>query len=184
MNAWLRRLGQAAAYLAFAAAVGWLSARPAYAPIGPDQALVRLSFGHYGARLGECRRRSTEELSRLPPNMRATLECPRERSPIRVHRELDGRRVYEAVLDPSGLSRDGPAHVYEKFVVPAGEHRLRVFLDEDIRRPQGEYTAVARAELAPGEVLVVDFRPVRGGFVFYHHGKAFDGCNGTDCDRG
>ena len=68
--------------------------------------------------------------------------------------------------------------------VPAGGHRLRVFLDEDIHRPQGEYTAAARAELAPGEVLVIDFRPARGGFVFYHHGKAFDGCNGTDCDRG
>ncbi|MEO7008627.1 MAG: hypothetical protein ABI156_05705, partial [Caldimonas sp.] len=69
--------GQAVLYGLFALFIGVFSHWPSYRNLEPDQALVKVSFVLHGKRVEECRRRTAEELAKLPPNMRAPLLCQR-----------------------------------------------------------------------------------------------------------
>lgn len=158
--------GQAVLYALFAATIGWFSFNPRYQHLAADQALLKLSFSHPGQLREECRRRSAEELARMPPNMRQALDCPRERSPVTVEMSLDGAVVTREVVKPTGLSRDGPSTLYARFAVPAGEHRLAVRIDDSVREPGFNHVREEAVQLAPGRILVVDFDPGRGGILF------------------
>jgi len=155
---------RAGVYAAFGGLLVLFSHRPAYAPLAPGKALLLLSIAHAGARLEPCRVRSESELAALPPNMRAPLDCPRERSPVRVTVALDGRLLLDETLPPTGVARDGAASLYRRIAVPAGRHSLRVTLDDDLRRP-GEEVRAQPVDLAAGQVLTIDYRPRRGGIV-------------------
>lgn len=155
---------QAVLYGAFAATLGWFSTSPAFEPLPPGHALIRVSLNHAGQRKEACRTRTPEELARLAPNMRAAEDCPRERAPVLVKVELDGRSVADIVAIPSGLSRDGASVAYRRIPVPAGTHRIRVALADDAA---GTFDRVREEEmrLDPGRVLVIDFEPGKGGIV-------------------
>jgi hypothetical protein len=71
-------LGQGAVYLLLGLGIGYFSDRPAHTHSPPDMALIKLSFAH-GAQKEDCRRRTAEELAKLPPNMRRPMVCSRER---------------------------------------------------------------------------------------------------------
>lgn len=161
-----RIAGQVPLYLAFVAGIGYLSTNPGYSPIPPDAAMLVLSFTHVGQRVGECRRLSPEELAKLPPNMRRPLDCPRGRVPVLVELELDGKLFARHTLQASGLSHDRASSIYEKYVVPAGRHRLVARL-RDSARPEGfDYERVADVTLEPHKSLVLDFNTEDGGFFF------------------
>ncbi len=174
-SAVLRGLGQIAAYAAFAAVVVYFSAAPAYRYIAPDQAVVKLTLAHYGERLQPCRRRSAEEIAELPPNMRRLEECPRERSPITVELQVDGRVVHHEVAPPTGLWGDGMAYVYRRFTVPAGDHRLTARLRDSVHVEGYNHERSETLRLTPGEALIVEF-DARRGFIFQPGG----GRPGTD----
>jgi hypothetical protein len=157
--------GQVLLYALFALAVGVFSRWPTYHPIAPGQALIKLSFTRVGKPVGDCRRPSAEELAKLPPNMRAPEVCPRERSPITVQVDVDGRRALERVAAPTGLSKDGAAAVYERLLVPAGERRIAVRLSDDVRARATPYVREAQVQLAAGQVLVIDFDAEKGGIT-------------------
>ncbi len=93
-----------------------------------------------------------------------SYDCPRERAPVLVKVELDGKSVADIVAIPSGLSRDGASVAYRRIPVPAGTHRIRVALADDVA---GTFDRVREEEmrLEPGRVLVVDFEPGKGGIV-------------------
>jgi hypothetical protein len=97
--------------------------------------------------------------------MRAALDCPRERAPMLVELELDGRVVLRREVAPSGLRRDGNAVVYQRIALPAGSHRIVARLRD---RAGGEFNYVRdeTLELVRGRVLVIDFNAARGGFAF------------------
>ena len=157
--------GQALLYALFALVIGVFSHWPPYRHLQPDQALIKVSFTHSGKPLGECRRLSAEELARLPPNMRAPVSCPRERSPVTIELDLDGRTVLSRTAPPSGLARDGASALYQRLVVPAGERHLAVRLADDARAGGFAHRREARVTLAPGQVLVVDFNAAAGGIT-------------------
>jgi hypothetical protein len=157
--------GQVLLYGLFALAVGVFSRWPTYHPIEPDQALIKLSFTRVGKPVGDCRKPSAEEQAKLPPTMRAPEICPRERSPITVHVDVDGVRALERVAAPTGLSKDGAAAVYERLVVPAGERRIAVHLSDDVRTRDKPYLREANVTLVPGQVLVIDFDAEKGGIT-------------------
>lgn len=157
--------GQALLYGAFALAIGVFSRWPAYHPIEPGQALIKLSFTRVGKPVGDCRKPSAEEQAKLPPNMRAPEICPRERSPITVQVDIDGRRALERVAAPTGLAKDGAAAVYERLTVPAGERLIAVRLSDDVRARATPYLREARVQLAPRQVLVIDFDAEKGGIT-------------------
>jgi hypothetical protein len=166
MNTTTRFLGQAMLYGAFALAIGYFSTAPAYTHLAPGQALLKLSFSHGAQRVGECRERSDEELAKLPPNMRVRQDCPRERAPVIVELEMDGVRLYRESLPPAGLSRDGSASVYHRFVVPAGTHRLSARL-ADNAKGEFNYRGEETLTLAPAHIVVVEFH-APAGFQFLH----------------
>lgn len=158
-------LGQLALYGLFALTIGIFTQWPTYHPIGEDQAVIKVSVARLGEPVGECRRLTDEELAKLPPNMRDPIDCPRERSPLTIEVDLNGSRVLQRVAEPAGLSRDGAAAIYERLVVPAGEQRINVRFNNDIRPGAPTYEHQATVALAPGQVLVIDFDPDKNGIV-------------------
>ncbi|MDH3513850.1 MAG: hypothetical protein OEM83_03155 [Gammaproteobacteria bacterium] len=158
--------GQALFYGLFVAFIGYFSVSPAYVHFPPGQALIKVSFSHAGQPLEECRVRTAEELEKLPPNMRVPMLCGRERSPVMFELELNGKPLYRAELTPAGLSRDGVSTVYQRFPVPAGQHRLRARLKDSVRVPDFNYSKDADVTVVPGQVFVVDFNARTGGFLF------------------
>ena len=165
MKIFLRYLAQALLYVPFMAIIGYFSTSPAYHHLAPGEALIRLSISHAAQRKAECRERTPEELARLSPNMRAPLDCPRERSPVTVELELDGQLVVRVVAPPSGFTRDGASTLYRRLPVAAGTHRIVARLRD---RAGGEFNYVRETELelGPGRVLVIDFHAATGGFEF------------------
>lgn len=158
--------GQLALYVLFALAIGVFSRWPTYRHLGATDALVKLSFTHAGKPVGDCKPLAPEQLAKLPPNMRAPLQCPRERSPVLVQVDIDGERVLEREAPPSGLSKDGASALYQRLVVPAGKRRIAVRLSDDVRARDAAYRREASVRLAPGQVLVIDFDAERGGITF------------------
>lgn len=156
--------GQAILYGAFAAFIGYFATSPKYQQIPPDVALIKLSISHLGDR--ECRKRTPEELAKLPPNMRAPMDCPRERSDIRLEMDLDGQPVLQTVMRPTGLYKDGVSTVYRRFEVKAGVHQVAVRMNDNLVKPGFNFVKDAQVTLAPAQVMVIDFNPDKGGLFF------------------
>jgi hypothetical protein len=165
MNPVLRYGAQLVLYAAFGAALGYFSSYPVFEVLPPGEALVRLSFSHGAQPIGPCRERTPEELAKLAPNMRVKIVCPRERSPVKVEVEMNGKPLYAITAQPAGLRHDGVATVYRRLPVVAGKHAFRARLADG---PDGKFTyeATETVDLAPGKVLVIDFNAGKGGFLF------------------
>lgn len=155
---------QAVNYGVFMLLVWYFSAAPAYTHLQPDQAVITMAFAHAGARLGECRELSPEELAKLPPNMRAPMECPRERSPVTVELRLDGERIIEQSFQPPGLYNDLGVDVYLSAKVPAGRHRLTVGMNDDVNVQGFTHVHEQTVNLEPAQLLVVNFDSDTGRF--------------------
>ena len=161
----LRYALQALAYGAFAAALGYFSTAPAYRLRGDSEAVVKLSFSHSAQLVRPCRERSEGELAKLAPNMRAKMDCPRERAVVAVELDMDGEPLYRIKATPAGLRQDGATTVYRRLEIPAGPHQFRARLADGA---DGAFKFVREAslDLAPGQVLIVDFAADGSGFIF------------------
>jgi hypothetical protein len=158
-------VGQIVLYGAFAAFIGYFATAPTYKQIPDDVALIKLSMSHLGGR--ECRTRTPEELAKMPPNMRAPLDCPRGRSDIKLALELDGKPMFDTVMHPTGLSKDGISTVYKRFEVKAGTYQLAVKMNDNlVLNPGFNFVKEAKVTLKPAQILVIDFNPDRGGLFF------------------
>jgi hypothetical protein len=155
---------QAVCYAAFIAVVGYFATSPPYVHLPEGQALVKLTFQHAGQRKEVCRERSAEELAKLAPNMRAATVCPRERAPVAVEIEMDGKPLFSVVAPPTGLSRDGASTVYRRAAVPAGEHRFVARMKDSVG---GDFAFVGNRslDLKSGRILVIDF-DAKDGWIF------------------
>ncbi len=161
-SAWAARV---LAYGAFAASIGVFSQWPTYSHLAPDRALIKLSLVHHGQRLHECRPLSPEELAKLPPTMRMPTDCPRERAPLTVEVEIDGARVLRKTAEPTGLSRDGAASIYERLEIGAGTHEIAVRFTDSPREHGFDYERIETVALSPAQILVIDFDAERGGIL-------------------
>ena len=161
----MRTALQAAFYVPLMLLIGYFSSAPVFVHLPADQALLRLSIAHAGERKLACRERSKEELEKLPPNMRAAQDCPRERSPLLVELEIDGRLAYRSEAVPAGAQRDGLGTLYHRLPIAAGSHRVIVRMRD---RAQGEFNYVREEtlNLAGGDSLLIDFNATRGGLEF------------------
>jgi hypothetical protein len=162
----LPMLGQALAYTAFAALVGYFASMPAYVAHNPGLAQIKVSFSHGGAPATECRRLTQEELMKIAPNMRRPLDCPRARVPVTVEIDLDGQPLMRETAPPSGLWSDGPSTVYARYAVASGRHTLAARL-RDSRRGEGfDHVREGVIDLQARENRVIEFRADKGGFLF------------------
>ena len=161
----LRYAGQLVFYVAVMAVIGYLSSRPVYTRVPAEAAQIKLAFSHGANRREPCRRLTPAEIAKLPPNERKPMDCSRERLPIHLQLEIDGELVLDRELHPTGLSKDGPARIYEAFTVPAGSHDLILRLKDSDRAQGFDYVEERSVELLPRDNLAVDFRPDSGGFT-------------------
>lgn len=157
MNKFAVWIGQGLLYAALAVVIAVFSRWPVYQNLAADRALIKISISHQGQLVGDCVELNPDELARLPPNMRAPKSCPRERSPLTIEVDVDGELVHQQVANPSGLSGDGAAVVYRRLEVPAGKHRIEIRMKDDARSKGFDYTRNEEVDLAPAEILVVDF---------------------------
>ncbi len=162
----LRYAGQVIFFVAVAAVTGYLASWPIYHQVPEDKAQIKLSFAHGGARKVDCRRLTASEIAALPPRERRPNTCSRERIPIRVQLSLNGEILYDEELSPTGLSGDGPARTYRKFLVTAGDHVI-VARMRDSKRTEGfDYEATHEVSLEKWQNLAIDFKADTGGFQF------------------
>ena len=157
-------VGQVILYGAFAAFIGYFATSPKYRQIPDDVALVKLSISHLGGR--ECRKRTPEELQKLPPNMRAPMDCPRERSDINLEVDIDGQPAFRAVMHPTGVYKDGVSTVYKRFELKAGTHQVAVRMNDNLVKPGFNFIKEEQVMHKPGQVMVIDFNPDKGGLFF------------------
>jgi hypothetical protein len=160
-----RTLMQAASYVPLMVLIGYFSSAPVFVHLPADQALLRLSIAHAAELRHACRERSPEELAKLPPNMRAAQDCPRERSPLLVELEIDGRLAYRREALPAGAQRDGLATLYHRLPIDAGAHRIVARMRD---RPEGDFNHVHEEtlNLAGGDSVLIDFNAARGRLEF------------------
>ena len=157
--------GQLLLYGLFAAFIGIFSQWPPYQNLADDQALIKVSFTHSGKPVSDCRPLSPAELAKLPPNMRAPVKCPRERSPVTIEVDLDGTPMLHQVIKPAGLSRDGASAVYRRLEVKAGPQLIAVRLKDDVRSEGFDYQREQAVTLKPAQILVIDFDASKGGIT-------------------
>ncbi len=162
----LQYAGQLVVYAAFGLLIGYLASSPTYNHFPADKAMVKMSFAHGAKRIGECIRRTREELAKLPPNARVPVECPRERHVALIELETDGNLIFRRELPPSGLFKDGAARVYEKFTLEPGRHRLTARLRDSGRTEGFDYETTVDVDLRPTQNLSIDFHADSGDFLF------------------
>jgi len=162
----LSYIGQGFVYAAVAAFTAYFASSPDYRQVPEGMAQIKMALNHGGARAEECHRLTAEELSKLPSTERRPSDCSRERLPVVVRLALDGNTIYDATLEPTGLSRDGQARAYEKFWVAAGRHEITAEL-RDSKRQQGyDYQKTAQVDLKPWQNFSIEFQAEQGGFLF------------------
>lgn len=157
--------GQAAVYAAAAGMVGYLASSPAYQQVPEGLAQIKISFRHGGVCLADCKKLTPAEIAKLPANERRANTCNRERVPVALEIRIDGATAYEALLQPTGFSRDGPSETYKKILVPAGPHHIEARLRDSKRSEGFDYVTVRDVELEPFQNLAIDFKADRGGFL-------------------
>ena len=163
----LQYIGQGLFYALFFGVIVYFSTWPTYTYLQHDETLIKLSFGHAGQLKEPCRERTPEEIAQLPMYQRkATTICPsRERADVVVELELDGKQLYHVVMPPNGFARSGTSNIYRRISVKAGVHTLKARLKDHIG---DEYNFVhdETVDLAPGRIMVIDFKAATGGFIF------------------
>ena len=161
----VRYIGQAAVYGLLALAIGHFSNRPMVAYFPTDKAQIKISFSHGAKRTEDCRRLSPEEIAKLPPRERRPHTCGRERLPMRIQLLVDDMTIYDEIIQPTGLSRDGPARVYRKFAVAAGRHEITARLRDSNRTEGFDYERRATIEVSPLQNLAIGFSSDQGTFT-------------------
>ena len=170
----LQYIGQGLFYAVFVAVIGYFSTSPTYTHLPPDETLIKLSFRHAGQLKGECRDFTPEELAKLPAYKRkGTKECPRERADVVVELEMDGKQLYHEVLRPTGWAHSSTSNIYRRIPVKAGVHNLKARL-RDHDGNDFNFTHEETVTLAPGRILVIDFKDADGGFIFKNKIKPGD----------
>lgn len=155
--------------LALVLGVAMLSARPVWQSLPEDTGVLRLSLTHSGAR--NCRDRTSEELAKLPPNMRDRQLCDRRRAPIWVEMDIDGRTALAVKAAPSGLAGSGPSRIYERMELPAGTYRVDLRLADDLSVAGFAYQASFDIVLEPARSIAIDFDAASGGFFLHGWGE-------------
>jgi len=162
----LQYISQGLFYALFMGVIGYFSTYPVYTYLQPDETVIKLSFAHAAQHKGACRERTPEEIAKLPPMQRkVTTVCPRERADVVVELEMDGKQLYHVVMPPNGLARSGTSNIYRRIPVKAGVHTLKARLRDHVG-DDFNYAHEETVDLAPGRIMVIDFKSATGGFIF------------------
>jgi hypothetical protein len=106
-------------------------------------AIVRLAWRARGERVNECRRRTPDELAKLPPHMRQEEVCEGRVLPYRLAVTLDGAAVVNQLIHGAGAMEDRPLYVFQDLVVSPGSHRVAVSFTREGAAPAEPAGALA-----------------------------------------
>ena len=162
----MNRIVQLLLYVAFAVFVGYFSIAPRYQYADASVATVKLSLSHAADRIEECVRLTPDEINARARRGESLNDCERERLPLTVEIEIDGETVLHVNAAPSGLWSDGPASVYERFDIAAGEHTITARLRDSARDSGWDYQHTETVVLHPARYFTIRFRAETGGFAF------------------
>ena len=162
----LRILLQVALFATFASFVYYFSSTPRYEYARPDLATVKLSLSHGAELVVPCVQFTVDEIAAMPMDDRRPAQCERERLPVTVELEVDGEVIMHIEAAPLGLSKDGPASVYERFDLTPGIHRITARLRDTDRADGWDYTHTDDVTLEAGRYFTVTFKAETGGFVY------------------
>lgn len=157
-----RYLLQVCNYSIFVFLIGYFSDSPSVEIRTENESFITIAFAHAGALLEPCRTLTSEELSELAQNMRATEDCPRARSPVKIQATLEQNLIYEARLNPPGLFDDGVVDVFYSGRVPAGQHELKIEMDDSVREIGINYSLHQEVSIDPGKILLITFEKDKG----------------------
>jgi hypothetical protein len=166
MTKFLRISLQVALFASFALFVHHFSSAPRYEYERPELATVKLSLSHGAELVVPCVQFTIEEIAAMPLDDRRPAQCERERLPLTVELEVDGEVVVHIEAAPLGLSKDGPASVYERFTLQPGSHRITARLRDTDRAEGWDYTHTDDVTLEAGRYFTVTFKAETGGFVY------------------
>ena len=139
-----------------------LAAELPWRQLGAGDGVVRLSIRHVTAPKVACTPLTPKQMAELKPNMRRPVDCPRERWPITVELERDGRLLYRGTHEPSGLWNDGVATVHRAFAVPAGPQSIVVRMRDSGREAGFDHVRSGTIDLRPGQNFVIEFETGAG----------------------
>ena len=166
MHSVLRYAMQFVAYAVIAVLLGYFATLPSYRYGDAGQASVKVALSHAADRVKPCVQLTPEQIAELAANMRRTEVCERERLPLILELDIDGKPVLRLTAQPSGLWNDGPASIYERFEVAPGEHLVAVRLRDTARAQGWDWETSATVDLKAGRYFTVTFKPETGGFNF------------------
>jgi hypothetical protein len=116
--------------------------------------IVRLAWRARGERVQDCRRRTSEELAKLPVHMRQAEVCEGRVLPYRLSVALDDTQVVNRLVHGAGAREDRPLYVYQELAARPGTHHLTVqFTLEGGPRPGSLPAAQSRLVLDTTIVL-------------------------------
>ena len=88
------------------------------------------------------------------------------RPDINLEVDIDGQPAFRTVMHPTGVYKDGVSTVYKRFEVKAGSHQVAVRMNDNLVKPGFNFVKEEQVTLKPGQVMVIDFNPDRGGLFF------------------
>ncbi len=165
MHKFLKIVLQIFNYSLFMGVVWYFSLYPAYHQLDENQAMITFTLGHVGKHVQECRRMTQEELLKLAPNMRKPMDCTRERSPITMELQMDGKVIYNKIAPPLGLFKDQGIDIYQNIKVPAGKHHLLVWINDDVKVKGPTYRLEQDISLKPEQHMIIEFNSSAGKFI-------------------
>lgn len=148
--------------------VFFLSSLP-YRYFPPDSSALKIGFKHSGKRVvdcdeaelikkaGESYRESLKTEGRVKMNIEALAGCPRERFPVVVSLQIDGRVILDREYSPTGIKKDMASYIYEEFTVTPGPHRVLVTMYDHERTGPPEFSLDQTVDFKPSEIKVVWF---------------------------
>ena len=161
----LSYLLQAFNYTIFMAIVWYFATAPSIRVINDDESMITLAFGHAGELREPCRKMSSEEMAKLPANMRIDEACPRERSPIHIEMLMDGELLYDKTLLAPGIYNDGGVNIFFSGKIPAGEHNIEIKMEDNVRNEGLDHTFTKTVSIDPTKIILFSYDQINGFVV-------------------
>lgn len=117
-------IGQVIFYAIIMAVLGYFSSSPEITLQNNNDTSLKLIIRHSGRIEGKCEPLSKLEQDKLPTNMQRLVNCPRQKSPLKVIISVDDEMIYNATIKPSGIHDDGVLADYSVFTLKAGTRHI------------------------------------------------------------
>lgn len=163
----LKAFLRAAAIMFFMIAPVLYISSASYSFYSPKQAALKVAFKHIGRRIADCSeadliktegeryRKLLKDTRQVQMNIAKLANCPRERHPVVVEIEMDGRSILKKAYSPTGFKKDMASYIYEEFLIEPGKHTLSARLYDKGLDAGPAYTLEDKMDIKPAEIKLI-----------------------------